>query len=102
MRSAIVIPALLAGAVLVGACAHPRPVTAKVTGKENKCFKSNDCRNMVNTDQGNFQVTDTGTRHDSYDVYAKIEVGKTYDFTVIGDRNPTRSLFPNIIDVVKK
>lgn len=88
--------------VLVAACASPRPVTAKVTGKENKCFKSNDCRNMVNTDQGNFQVTDTSSRKDSYDVYSKIEVGKTYRFTVQGDRNPTTSKFPNIIDVVKQ
>lgn len=37
-------------------------------------------------------------KFNSSDVYAKIEVGKTYEFTVVGYRIPILSNYENIID----
>ena len=45
-----------------------------------------------------FEVTDNllAGRFNSSDVYAEIEVGKTYKFTVGGSRNTFMSWYPNI------
>ena len=37
-------------------------------------------------------------KFNSSDIYAKIEVGKTYEFTVVGHRIPILSNYENIID----
>lgn len=37
-------------------------------------------------------------RFNSSDEYAAIEVGKTYNFTVVGHRIPILSLYPNILE----
>ena len=45
------------------------------------------------------EVTDTllRVRFTSSDEYAGIEVGKTYEFTVVGKRIPILSMYPNIL-----
>lgn len=45
-----------------------------------------------------FEVTDNilAGRFNSSDVYAEIEIGKTYEFTVGGSRNQFMSWYPNI------
>ena len=46
------------------------------------------------------EVTDSfvAGRFNSSDVYAGIEIGKTYEFTVCGERNEFMSWYPNIYD----
>jgi len=48
-----------------------------------------------------YEITDSlvAGRFDSSDVYASIEIGKTYEFTVAGDRNELMSWYPNIYEV---
>jgi hypothetical protein len=48
-----------------------------------------------------FENTDSGIelKFDSSNVYAKIEVGKTYDLRTYGFRIPYFSMYENIIDV---
>ena len=45
-----------------------------------------------------FEITDSilAGRFNSSDVYAEIEIGKTYEFTVGGSRNQFMSWYPNI------
>lgn len=45
-----------------------------------------------------FEITDNilAGRFNSSDVYAEIEIGKTYKFTVGGSRNQVMSWYPNI------
>ena len=47
-----------------------------------------------------YEVTDSfiAGRFNSSDVYAGIEVGKTYEFTVAGGRNGFMSWYPNIYE----
>lgn len=63
----------------------------------------NDDKYLVYTkdENGNsqvFEVTDNilAGRFNSSDVYAEIEIGKTYEFTVGGSRNQFMSWYPNI------
>lgn len=63
----------------------------------------NDDKYLVYTkdENGNsqvFEVTDNilAGRFNSSDVYAEIEIGKTYKFTVGGSRNQFMSWYPNI------
>lgn len=53
---------------------------------------------MVASSCGVFMVEDEISQGNwnSADVYAQIEVGKTYDFEAYGPRNGLLSLFPNI------
>ena len=45
-----------------------------------------------------FEITDSFAfgRYNSADVYAGIEIGKTYSFTVVGKRSEFYSIYPNI------
>lgn len=47
-----------------------------------------------------YEITDSWVagRFNSSDVYAGIEIGKTYEFTVAGDRNELMSWYPNIYE----
>ena len=47
-----------------------------------------------------YEVTDSfvAGRFNSSDVYSGIEVGKTYEFTVAGERNGFMSWYPNIYE----
>lgn len=67
----------------------------KRSGKEDKYLvytKDENGESQV------FEVTDNllAGRFNSSDVYAEIEVGKTYKFTVGGSRNTFMSWYPNI------
>ncbi|NME67731.1 DUF1523 family protein [Flammeovirga aprica] len=50
-----------------------------------------------------FENTDTWIwfKFNSSDVYAKIQDGETYDFSIVGFRIPILSMYPNIIKVEK-
>lgn len=75
-----------------------------VEGKERVCDGSSDgnqeCRYLVFTDHGTFQITDSWifTRWNSSDVYGRLRAGQTYDFEVAGWRIPFLSRYPNILE----
>lgn len=76
-------------------------VTATVTEKGIKRINDSDVYLIyakTNEKPEVFQITDSlvGRRFNSSDLYAEIEPGKTYQFTVRGDRNRYMSWYPNI------
>jgi len=80
-----------------------RHVEATVTDKGIKRINESDVYLVyTKTDEGVevFQITDSilAGRFNSADVYASIEVGKTYDFGVRGERNELLSWYPNIYE----
>lgn len=80
-----------------------RMVRATVTEKGIKRTNEEDIYlvyTKVDNDIAVFQITDSliAGRFNSSDVYASIEVGKTYDFTVRGTRNEFMSWYPNIYE----
>ena len=80
-----------------------RHVEATVTDKGIKRISKSDVYLVyTKTDEGVevFQITDSilAGRFNSADVYASIEVGKTYDFGVRGERNELLSWYPNIYE----
>jgi hypothetical protein len=83
---------------------NERQVTATVTDKNVK-NNSDDSKYLVYTiDENNniatYEITDSFLkgRFNSSDVYAGIEVGKTYTFTIAGSRNGFLSWYPNIYE----
>lgn len=79
-----------------------REITATVTDKEVK-NKKEDSKYLVYTKDENgeiqvFEITDAlfAWQFDSSDIYAGIEIGKTYVFDVGGSRNKFFSWYPNI------
>lgn len=86
-------------AVAVGCGEEAKPVTATVSKSERVCFKTKDCRYLVYTDTETFEITDTFSRHNSADVYGKIQNGKKYEFKVIGFRSESTSKYRNIMDL---
>lgn len=79
-----------------------REITATVTDKEVK-NKKEDSKYLVYTKDENgeiqvFEITDAlfAWQFDSSDIYAGIEIGKTYVFDVGGSRNKFSSWYPNI------
>jgi hypothetical protein len=98
--------------ILIGMClyrpinkvSNERQVTATVTDKNVK-NSSDDSKYLVYTiDENNniatYEITDSFLkgRFNSSDVYAGIEVGKTYTFTIAGSRNGFLSWYPNIYE----
>lgn len=99
---------LVAGVLLVSfsrpfnKVSNRREITATVTDKEVK-NKSDDSKYLVYTKDENgdiqvFEITDAlfAWQFDSSDIYAGIEIGKTYVFDVGGSRNKFLSWYPNI------
>jgi hypothetical protein len=81
---------------------NERQVTVTVT---DKTVKNNGSEGVylifaedANGDIAVYEITDSlfKFRFDSSDVYAGIEVGKTYTFTIAGSRNKLLSWYPNI------
>lgn len=79
-----------------------REVISTVTGKEVK-NKSDNSKYLIYTKDENgeiavFEITDTlfAWQFNSSDIYAGIEVGKTYKFNIGGSRNKFFSWYPNI------
>lgn len=94
--------------IAFGSCclknSNKRVVTVEVTDKGIKT-KGNDSKYLIYTKDAAgeimvFEITDSLVyqRFDSSDVYAGIEIGKTYDFTIVGIRFPFFSMYPNIIN----
>lgn len=67
------------------------------TGTENSNY---DMR--VYSSCGTFKVADTWDRHNSADVFGAIKPGETYTIRYIGERNPSWSQFPNLIDAERE
>ena len=83
-----------------------RHETVTVTDKAIKRHGSDDDKYLIYTELENgdisvYEITDSlfAGRFDSSDLYASIEVGKTYDFYVAGKRVPFLSLYPNVYEV---
>lgn len=79
-------------------------IVATVTDKNVKRTDNDDVYLIyTKTTEGTtavFEVTDSllAGRFNSSDVYAEIEIGKTYQFGVRGQRNQLMSWYPNIYD----
>lgn len=75
-----------------------------VTDKDRVADKDGNSDMRVYTENcGTLKVKDNFLKGvwNSSDVYAKIEVGKTYDFTATGFRIPFLSIFPGITDATE-
>lgn len=96
---AAVVATLAAGAALTGCGIQYDGETTNctVTDKYVK-VGSDSSQKMVASSCGTFKVEDELSQGNwnSADVYASIEVGKTYDFETYGFRNGFLSSFPNI------
>jgi hypothetical protein len=83
---------------------NKRQITVTVTDKAIK-NDSSESKYLVFTKDTNgniatYEITDSllKFRFNSSDVYAGIEVGKTYIFTIAGSRNEFLSWYPNIYE----
>lgn len=101
----LVIAALLATLYRpINKVSNRREVTATVTGKEVK-NKEKDSKYLVYTKDNTgevavYEITDAlfAGRFNSSDVYAGIEIGKTYKFEIGGSRIKILSWYPNIYE----
>lgn len=107
--AAIVLFGVFCVSILFVSCNRPfnkvsnrREITATVTDKQVK-NGSKESKYLVFTKDASgeiqvFEITDSllAFRFDSSDVYAGIEIGKTYIFDVGGSRNKFMSWYPNI------
>lgn len=90
------------GAVSCLSYAERREVTATIDSKERVCDthpgKTMQCRYLIFTDQGTYQITDSllAGRWSSSDTYARFKEGETYKFEVYGWRIPISSSYPNV------
>lgn len=101
----IVLIVLIAAVFVFAYRGSVRDVTFAVDSKERVCDSGSDgqqeCRYLVFTDAGTYQVTDTILfgRFDSSDVYGRLDEGETYQGRVAGWRVPFLSRYPNLIEV---
>ena len=99
-----IIAAIAIAALLIGSIAFERgtkdTVRATVTDKVVKRYDDSD-KYLIFTDSETFEITDTIAYGNfrSSDVYGKIKVGETYDFTVCGWRIGFTSSYRNIVEV---
>lgn len=77
-----------------------RWVTATVSDKGTKRHDDTE-RYLVYTTEGTFEITDSlfAGRFDSSDLYGKIEVGKTYQMYIAGERHPFLTMYPNLYEI---
>lgn len=91
-------------ALIIGSIAFERgtkdTVRVTVTDKIVKRYDDKD-KYLIFTDSETFELTDTIAYGNfrSSDVYGKIKVGETYDFTVCGVRIGFTSSYRNIVEV---
>lgn len=109
--AALVVLALLVigGLAVVAYRSTERDVSFTVTDKERVCDTNHsdgeggkqECRYLVFTDEGTYQVTDSLVigRFSSSDVYGRIKRDRSYDARVIGWRIPAFSRYPNIVSI---
>lgn len=102
---------IIAIGVTIASCSHTisktvnrREVIGTVTDKGIKRYNKDDKYMIYTKDEdGNpqvYEITDSllSLRFNSSDVYTSIEIGKTYKFTVGGNRNRFLSYYPNIYE----
>lgn len=107
----VVFVLLVVGAVIGGFVAYnnsERVIETVVTDKERICDRQTDgtidCKYLVFTEAGTFELTDTlgiftgDMRFDSSDVYGRIDEGPAR-IRVIGWRLPLLSGYPNIVEI---
>lgn len=104
---------ILAGIVVIialvfGGCqlfkSTEREVTTTIEDKERVCDSNRDCKYLIFTDTGTYQITDSWIyfRFNSSDVYGKLKVGQKYQFNVAGVRFGLTSNYPTVVsDPVK-
>lgn len=82
-----------------------RHIVIEVTDKAVKNNKYMVYGRTVTNDHlpKSYEITDNilARRYDSSDIYAEIEVGKTYEMIVGGNRVPFMSWYPNIYEVLE-
>ena len=100
---------------LVGSCVYTegnkRKVTVTVTDKGIKNYQSDSTSKSLyliytKDDKNNiatYKIEDSliQGKFNSSDIYGSIEVGKTYTFEIVGERNEFLSMYPNIVKVVQ-
>lgn len=74
-------------------------VTFTVTGKEVKSDGDDDSKYLIYTKGEVFEDTDAPhfNKYNSSDVYGELEIGKTYNCQVFGERDPRWSWYRNIV-----
>ena len=94
----VAIIAILAS-IIVPVCVR-NTYTVIVTDKGIKRADDTD-KYLIYTDIGTFENTDEWLcgKFNSSDIYGRIKIGDTYEFTVIGFRIPFLSAYQNIIEV---
>lgn len=99
----IVMVVLIFGDAYLSNCDDRVITHCEVTDKTVK-YHDDESKYLIFTKINNeeiqvFEITDSFIqgRWNSSDVYADIEVGKTYSFEVVGKRIPFFSMYPNII-----
>ena len=102
----LIVVAIIFGDAYIGN-RNPRYVHAEVTDKTVKNYDDKGKYLIFTEDEnGNVQVyavedSFVQFRFNSSDEYAKIKVGETYTFKVVGSRIPFLSEYPNIVDIQK-
>lgn len=100
---------------LVGSCVYTegnkRKVTVTVTDKGIKNYQSDSTSKSLyliytKDDKNNiatYKIEDSliQGKFNSSDIYGSIEVGETYTFEIVGERNEFLSMYPNIVKVVQ-
>ncbi len=78
-------------------------VRATVLGKERINNSGGSSYYLVFTDRGEFKNSDDLLlgKFDSSTTYGTLEIGKSYEFDVVGWRVPFFSMYPNIAEVRK-
>lgn len=99
-RLIIIIPLIIILAIFILPVCVRNTYTATVTDKGIKRADDTD-KYLIYTDIGTFENTDELLcgKFNSSDIYGRIRVGDTYEFTVIGFRIPFLSAYQNIIEV---
>lgn len=101
----VIIIVLLMGIAMyrpINKVSNRRDVVTTVTNKDIKNnYKTSKYLIFCKNNKGNtevFEITDSffASRFNSSDIYANIEIGKTYTFNVGGSRNNLFSWYPNI------
>lgn len=90
------------GVSCVGKTQENTYTNCKVTDKDRTKNSDGNSDMRIYTDNcGVLEVSDNifKGQWDSSDIYAGIEVGKTYNFTATGWRVPVLSMFPGIVEV---
>lgn len=98
----IILPFIIIIAIFILPVCVRNTYIATVTDKGIKRADDTD-KYLIYTDIGTFENTDEWLcgKFNSSDIYGRIKIGDTYEFTVIGFRIPFLSKYQNIIEYEK-